>query len=152
MGSGGHSPRSETLEASKKGEESEEAAKERELAGLVERGVFEECSREEAWAESGQAPITGKWVTTTRGDRYKARFVVKGFLEVASKEQLTFAPTSALSSVRTVLALAASRDKEWEVLVGDVSQAFLYADLMECKGQRAVFVEPPPEYTGNGGV
>ena len=90
-------------------------------------------------------PLAGRWVLTRRAaGGHKARFVVKGFLEPRSDDQCSYAPTSALSSCRVVLSHVAAK-RNWRCCVADVSQAFLYAGLHECKGQQEVSIEPPEE-------
>jgi hypothetical protein len=80
--------------------------------------------------------ITGKWVfhlkTHPDGtlDRYKARWVVRGFTQRAGVDfGETFSPVVKPASVRTVLHLAATR--QWPVHQLDISNAFLKGVLRE---------------------
>ena len=84
-----------------------------------------------------------KWVfkIKTRSDesieRYKTRLVVKGFTqENGTDYEETFAPVAHLSSVRTLLAVADSR--QWKLFQMDVKNAFLNGDLSE-----EVYMQPP---------
>jgi hypothetical protein len=80
--------------------------------------------------------ITGKWVFKhkLRSDgtleRYKARWVVRGFRQRAGVDfSNTFAPVIKPDTIRTILHLAISR--AWPVHQMDVSNAFLHGHLSE---------------------
>ena len=63
-------------------------------------------------------------------ERYKARLVAKGFTQDYGIDyEETFAPVARLSSVRTLLVVAASR--QWKLFQMDVKNAFLNRDLSE---------------------
>jgi hypothetical protein len=84
----------------------------------------------------GTNVVTGKWLfrhkLTSDGslDRYKARWVLRGFTQrpgVVYDE--TFSPAVKFATVRAVLSLALSRD--WAIHQLDVKNAFLHGTLTE---------------------
>ena len=84
----------------------------------------------------GRKAIPCKWIFKIKRNpdgsinKYKARLVAKGFNQkVGIDFSETFSPVSRLSTVRSVLSVAA-RDKLY-LLQFDVSTAFLYGDLEE---------------------
>ncbi|GLU08142.1 hypothetical protein SLE2022_250670 [Rubroshorea leprosula] len=87
--------------------------------------------------------VGSKWVykIKTRSDgsveHYKARLVAKGFTqEYGIDYEETFAPVARLTSVRSLLAIAAIR--RWKLFQMDVKNAFLNGDLEE-----EVYMKPP---------
>ena len=85
-----------------------------------------------------------KWIykIKTRSDgsieRYKTRFVAKGFTqEYGIDYKETFAPVARISSARALLAVATT--SKWDIFQMDVKNAFLNEDLSE-----EVYMQPPP--------
>ena len=83
---------------------------------------------------AGKRPLKNKWVYRLKAEehssqpRYKARLVVKGFSQRKGVDfDDIFSPVVKMSSIRVVLAIAASSDLEIEQL--DVKTAFLHGDL-----------------------
>ena len=81
-------------------------------------------------------PIGCKWVYSVKLksdgslDRYKARLVALGNRqEYGIDYEETFAPVAKMTTVRTVLAIAASQS--WPLYQMDVKNAFLHGDLKE---------------------
>uniref|UniRef100_A0A2N9GWD9 Integrase catalytic domain-containing protein n=1 Tax=Fagus sylvatica TaxID=28930 RepID=A0A2N9GWD9_FAGSY len=94
----------------------------------------------------GKSAVGCKWVykIKTRADgsveRYKARLVARGFTqEYGIDYEETFAPIARLTSVRSLLAIAAVR--HWPLFQMDVKNAFLNGDLLE-----EVYMQPPLGY------
>ena len=76
--------------------------------------------------------------------RFKARLVVKGFgqRKVVDFDEI-FSPVVKMSSIRTVLGIAASMNLEVEQL--DVKTAFLHGDLEE-----EIYMEQPEGFIDKG--
>jgi hypothetical protein len=106
-------------------------AMEDEYGALMSNGTWELVAR-----PRGSNVVTGKWVFTHKlradgsFDRYKARWVLRGFTQcpVVDYDE-TFRPVMKLATVRTVLATAVSHD--WPVQQHDVKNAFLHGTLSE---------------------
>ena len=110
-----------------------------ELAALDRTGTWEIVP-----LPSHAVPITCKWVfkIKTKSDgsleRYKARLVARGFQQTQGRDyEETFAPVAHMTTVRTMIAVAASRS--WTISQMDVKNAFLHGELHE-----EVYMHPPP--------
>ena len=117
-----------------------------ESESLCEHDVFEEVSVD------GQKCVDTKWVFTEKVDEFgmvvrrKARLVAKGFLQRPGVDfEETFAPVCDKSSLRVILALAASRG--YVVHHVDIKTAFLNGVLDE-----EIFVNPPEPLRKEGKI
>jgi len=93
-----------------------------------------------------------RWVFRIKQDssgkilKYRARLVAQGFTQIPGVNfQDTFAPVARLSSIRAVIALAASED--WELHQMDVKSAYLNSPI-----DTRVYMRLPPGHTEKGKV
>ena len=98
----------------------------------------------------GKRPLKCKWVFKLKKDgngklvRYKARLVVKVFEQKKGIDfDEIFSPVVKMTSIRTILSIAASLDLEVEQL--DVKTAFLHGDLEE-----EIYMEQPEGFEVSG--
>ena len=109
-----------------------------ELDSMKRLEVFD-CMRREHLPRNKKV-IRQKWVYKRKPDRYKARLVAKGFMQSPWDIGETYAPVTRLSTVRTLLAIAAGRP-DWDLRHLDISTAFINATLKE-----EVYMECPDGY------
>ena len=115
---------------------------------------FDSIEKNQTWdlvdLPKGKRAIGTKWVYKIKRhadgsiDRYKARLVAKGYAQKKGIDyDETFAPTSRMTTLRCVAALAAHRG--WVVHQLDIKTAFLHGDLEE-----EVYVQQPHGFAAHG--
>ena len=117
------------------------SAMQSEMDSIHKNGTWELCE-----LPKGKNVIGTRWVYKIKRkpdgsiDRYKARLVAKGYAQQYGIDyEETFAPTSRMTTIRTVVALAAQRG--WKMHQLDIKTAFLNGDLQE-----EVYVKQPPGF------
>ena len=112
-------------------------AKERELNNFRQYGAFEEVR------DVGQPRMGAQWIITEKmyGDvkGAKGRIVVNGNQERSFEHIMSDSPTVSKQTLRIQFALAAQFG--WEVVMGDITSAFLQSDLLD----RELYVQPPKD-------
>ena len=121
-------------------------AMKKELESLKKNGTWDVVPR-----PPDKNIVGSKWVFHIKRDangsieKYKARLVARGFTQIYGVDYTeTFAPVARMSSLRTILALAARND--WPIEVFDFNSAFLNSKLDE-----DIFMQLPPGSEGSEG-
>ncbi|KAI3500109.1 hypothetical protein L1887_35925 [Cichorium endivia] len=132
--------------------------------GVKEPETYEEASQNKVWQKAMEEeiialeqnqtwelvpkprdikPISCKWVYKIKRrpdgsiERYKARLVARGFSQQYGLDyDETFSPVAKITTVRVLLALAASKD--WKLWQMDVKNAFLHGEL-----DREIYMNQP---------
>jgi hypothetical protein len=123
-----------------------EEAELKEITSILENDTYEMVR-----CPAGVSPLKGRWVLDVKSkadgslERFKARFVVKGFMQKYGVDYFdTAAPVSKMATTRAFLANA--HMKGWRVTQLDISTAFLNGVLEE-----EIYVECPEGFEGPPG-
>jgi hypothetical protein len=116
-----------------------------EMDSLERLGTFVVVSRDSVPA--GCKVLTSRWIYKIKPEKFKARFVIKGFMQAAKDVGETFSPTIKLVTLRLMFALAAVMG--WTVRQMDVCNAFVNADNPPGV---PVFLECPQGFGNTGEV
>lgn len=118
-----------------------QSAMDDEFNALMKNGTWDLVPKPE-----GVQPVSCKWVYKIKRkidgsvDRFKARLVARGFSQKYGEDyEETFSPVAKMTSLRLVLALAASSD--WKLWQLDVKNTFLYGEL-----DKDIYMEQPLGY------
>jgi hypothetical protein len=113
----------------------------KEYASIMKNDVWEVVPRPEDKKVVGSKWIYKvKYATNGSVDKYKARFLAKGFLQREEVDyEENFAPVARSSSIQAVISLAA--EKGWSIHQMDVKTAFLKGVIEE-----EVYVEQPERF------
>ena len=133
-------------------------ARAKELKYFCEKGVWIKRPRQEAFAMTGRAPISVRWVDVNKGDdlhpKYRSRLVARQLKATDRSGKSFFAPTPPLEALRTVISLAATTTGSWkpcydptsnrrtQIGMLDISRAYFNAKV---DAGVHTYVQLPPE-------
>lgn len=116
-------------------------AMDEEYQSIIKNDVWDVVPR-----PKGKSVVSSKWLFKIKHnddgsiEKYKARFVARGFSQKEGMDyEETFAPVARYTSIRTIIAIAAS--KGWKLHQMDVKTAFLNGVIEE-----EVYIEQPEGY------
>ena len=107
-------------------------AKEEELQKWKDYEAFEEINE-----QANLDVLSSRWVITQRGDKIKARLVVRGFQENENPQAV--APTASRESLRIFLSITAN--EKFDLKTIDVRSAFLQSNPID----RTILIKPPKD-------
>ena len=123
----------------------EESGMNKEMNSMKDFDSYVEEKTEDLTQEEVDSAISMKWVKSWKGAEVKCRLVARGFDQYIEDKDDTFASTPSLSTLKLLIALSIAMNLD--VVIADVSTAFLHATLWQ-----KIFVIPPKEYYPQGGV
>ena len=117
----------------------------KEMTSMINQGVFEEITVDQATPEELDNIIGSKWVRPDKGEEVRCRIVGLGFDENIKDEDDIYASTPLFAILRVILAIALAMN--WMIKVGDISSAFLHAFVASATG---ILLRPPKEFYPQG--
>ena len=110
-----------------------------EMAAMHAHDVYEPVLRESLTYEEQQNIIKTRWLLKEKGDDVKARLIVQDYERQVPDRDDIYASTPGMTTVKLLLTHALQRN--WDIVLGDITTAFLHASL-----DKNYHVLPPKEY------
>ena len=116
----------------------------KEADSMKAQNVFTEIDYNDVPPQFRNQIIESRWVNKPKDNEVRCRIVAKGFLETIQDLDTIYASTPIFGILRILLTLA--QFKQWIILTGDVSTAFLHA----LAATDNLYMWPPAELYANG--
>ena len=104
----------------------------KEMTSMINQGVFQEITVDQATPEELDNIIGSTWVHRDKGEEVRCRIVGLGYDENIKDEDDIYASTPLFSILGVILAIALAMN--WMINVGDNSTAFLHAFVASVTG------------------
>ena len=119
----------------------------KEMTSMINQGVFEEITNDQATPEELDNIIGSKWVHRDKGEEVRCLFVGLGYDENIKDKDDIYASTPLFAILRVILAIALAMN--WMIKVGDISTAFLHAFVASETG---ILLRLPKEFYPQGNI
>eukprot|EP00438_Fugacium_kawagutii_P015070 Skav200437 [mRNA] locus=scaffold578:110121:111629:- [translate_table: standard] len=116
----------------------------KEADSMKAQNVFTEINYKDVPPQYRNQIIESRWVNKPKDNEVRCRIVAKGFLETIQDLDTIYASTPIFGILRILLAIA--QFKQWTVMTGDVSTAFLHA----IAATDNLYMWPPAELYAKG--
>ena len=110
-------------------------ARREEIRYYKQMGVYTKVPIKECYDKTGQGPIGVRWVDVDKGkgnpemQKYRSRLVAQQFN--TGPDNTLFAATPPIEALKMVLSMATTGKGEKQVMINDVSRAYMYAPVKE---------------------
>ena len=118
-----------------------------EMTSMNDFQVYDEVPISNLSPEEVASAVSSRWVITWKGTWVKCRLVARGFEQIITDVDDTYASAPVFVIMKVLIAIALAL--QWCIMTCDVSTAFLHADLDEAT---PLFMWPPKEYYPQGGI